>query len=172
MQINEPIKEILRSLAWRSRTYTRFWFSRHEYKKFWLTERTLRTIINQLKALGYIQLVWQEKYTEMGEPRRRNIFVATQKLFDMVSSFWESIADMNEKIVSWCKKQNPVQTLRDFGIEVFNGGRIWKKKSSITVNKHTWAIKDWKTWKTYNLYNYLRESLECTHLYFFKHYTE
>lgn len=170
MQLNEPVKEILRSLSWRARTYTRFWFSRHEYKKFWLTERTLRTIINQLKALGYIQQVWQEKYTEMWQPRRRNIFVATQKLFDMVASFTESINEMNEKIVSWCKEQNPVQTLKDFWIEVFNGGRIWKKKSSITVNKQNGAIKDWKTWKTYNLYNYLRESLDCTHQYFFKHF--
>lgn len=53
----------------------------------------------------------------------------------MVASFTESIKDMNEKIIGWCKTQNPVQTLRDFGIEVFNGGRIGKKKSSITVNK-------------------------------------
>lgn len=170
MHITEPVKDILRSLSWRSRTYIRFWFSRHEYKKFWLTERTLRTIISQLKASGYIQQVGQEKYTEMWQPRRRNIFIATQKLFDIVASFTESIKEMNEKIVSWCKNQNSVQTLRDFGIEVFNGGRIGKKKSSLTVSKKNGAIKDWKTWKTYNLYNYLRESLNCTHAYFFSHF--
>ena len=170
MQINDTLKNILRSLAGRSKSYTQFWFSRHEYKKFWLTERTLRTIINQLKALGYIEQVWQEKYTEMWQPRRRNIFRATQKLFDIVASFTESIKDMNEKIVSWCKSQNPIQTLRDFWIEVFNGGRIGKKKSSITVSKKNGAIKDWKTWKTYNLYNYLRESLDCTHSYFIQNF--
>lgn len=170
MQIDDTIKAILRSLSWRSKAYKQFWFSRHEYKKFWLTERTLRTIINQLKAFWYIEQVWQEKYTEMGQPRRRNIFRATQKLFDMVASFTESIKDMNEKIIGWCKNQNPVQTLRDFWIEVFKWGRIGKKKSSLTVNRTTGAIKDWKTWKTYNLYNYLRESVDCTHTYFVKHF--
>ena len=63
----------------------------------------------------------------------------------MVASFTESIKDMNEKIIGWCKSQNPVQTLRDFGIEVFNGGRIGKKKSSLTISKKNGAIKDWKT---------------------------
>ena len=71
----------------------------------------------------------------MGQPRRRNIFRATPKLLDMVATFTESIKDMNEKIIGWCEKQNPIQTLRDFGIEVFNGGRIGKKKSSITISK-------------------------------------
>lgn len=170
MQINDTTKEILRSLSGRSKVYTNFWFSRHEYAKFWLTERTLRTIINQLKAFWYIKQIWQERYIENGQPRRRNIFIATQKLFDMVASFTESIKDMNEKIIGWCKTQNPVQTLRDFGIEVFNGGRIGKKKSSITVNKKNWSIKDWKTWKTYNLYNYLKQSLNCTHAYFINNF--
>lgn len=170
MQIDDTIKNILRSLSGRSKAYKQFWFSRHEYKKFWLTERTLRTIISHLKASGYIQQVWQEKYTEMWQPRRRNIFIATQKLFDIVASFTESIKDMNDKIFTWCKKQNPVQILRDFGVEVFNGGRIGKKNSSITVNKHHGAIKDWKTWKTYNLYNYLRQYLDCTHQYFFTNF--
>lgn len=70
-----------------------------------------------------------------GKPRRRNIWKATQALLSLVQSFSESIKDMNEKIVNWCKNQNPVQILRDFGIEVFNGGRIGKKKSSITISK-------------------------------------
>jgi hypothetical protein len=43
---------------------------------------------------------------------------------NLVATFAEAIKDMNEKIITWCKNQNPVQTLRDFGIEVFNGGRI------------------------------------------------
>jgi hypothetical protein len=38
------------------------------------------------------------------------------------------------------------------------------------VNRTTGAIKDWKTWKSYNLYNYLRESVDCTHTYFFKNF--
>mgnify|MGYP007089694896 FL=1 len=166
MQITPTIQSILRSLAWRAKKYEKFWFSRHEYEKFWLTERTLRTLIRKFQDEKLIIKIDTETYMKEGKPRRRNIWKATQALLSLVQSFSESIKDMNEKIVNWCKNQNPVQILRDFGIEVFNGGRIGKKKSSITISKKNWAIKDWKTWKTYNLYNYLRESMNCTHSYF------
>mgnify|MGYP003419491991 FL=1 len=170
MQFTESTKQILRSLLWRSQKYRMFWFSRHEYEKFWLTERTLRTIIEKLQAEKIIKKVYTETYSVDWKPRRRNIWIATDRLLELVKSFSEAIADMNDKIISWCKNQNPVQTLREFGVQVFSGGRLWDKKSKVTVNKKTWAIKDWKTWKSYNLYNYLRESLECSHTYFFKHF--
>lgn len=166
MQINDTLKNILRSLAWRSKSYTNFWFSKYEFEKFWLTERTLRTIIEQMQKLWYIEKVGQEKFMKDWIYMRRNLYKAHTKLFDMVASFTEAIKDMNDKIVSWCKEQNPVQTLKNFWIEVFSGGRIGKKKSSLTINKKNGAIKDWKTWKSYNLYNYLRESINCTHSYF------
>ncbi len=170
MQITPTIQSILRSLAWRAKKYEKFWFSRHEYEKFWLTERTLRTLIRKFQDEKLIIKIDTETYMKEGKPRRRNIWKATQALLSLVQSFSESIKDMNEKIIGWCKKQNPVQTLRDFGIEVFNGGRIGKKKSSLTISKKNGAIKDWKTWKTYNLYNYLRESMNCTHSYFIQHF--
>lgn len=170
MKITESTKQILRSLLWRSQKYKTFWFSRHEYEKFWLTERTLRTIISKLQDEKIIKKVYTETYSVDWKPRRRNIWVATDKLSDIVKSFTDSISDMNEKIIWWCKNQNPIQTLRSFWVQVFSGGRIWDKKSKITVNKNTWAIKNWKTWKSYNLYNYIRESIDCSHAYFFKHF--
>ncbi len=167
MQITPEIKKIIQSISWRSNKYWEFGLSRHEWEKFWLTEMKLRTIINTLLKSGYIQKVRCEYFNFLPNMiRRRNIYKVTTQFQELLQSITESIKDMNEKIIGWCKTQNPVQTLRDFGIEVFNGGRIGKKKSSITVNRKNWSIKDWKTWKTYNLYNYLRESLNCTHSYF------
>lgn len=170
MQINSTTKAILLSILWRSRKYWKFWLSRHEYAKYDTTPDKLRLIIRKLKAEWYITLEWYEKHESFKANPIRAVYKATQKLFDICASFTESIKDMNEKIIGWCKEQNPVQTLRSFWIEVFNGGRIGKKKSSITVNKRNWSIKNWKTWKTYNLYNYLRESLNCTHKEFFTNF--
>ena len=170
MQITPTIKAILLSIAWRSRKYGTFWLSRHEYEKYGTTPDKLRLIIKKLKQEGYIVHQWYEKHEAFKANPVRAIYTATDKLLNLVATFAEAIKDMNEKIITWCKNQNPVQTLRDFGIEVFNGGRIWKKKSSLTVNRTTGAIKDWKTWKSYNLYNYLRESVDCTHTYFFKNF--
>lgn len=155
MQITPTIQSILRSLAWRAKKYEKFWFSRHEYEKFWLTERTLRTLIRKFQDEKLIIKIDTECYMQEGKPRRRNIWKATQVLFSLVQSFSESISEMSEKIVKWCW-DNPIQKLRDYGVEVFSGGRIGKKKSSITISKK-WAMKDWKTWKTYNIFNYLRE---------------
>lgn len=170
MKLTESTIKLLRSIHWRANTYNIFWLSRYEYKKFWLTERTLRAIISYLKANHYIEHVDTEHYVHFWEPRRRYLYVATEKLMDLVKSFTTSIENMNEKIVNWCKKQNPVSILRDFGITVNNSGRIWGKESKITINRRSWAITNWKEWKTYNLYNYLREHLQCTHQYFFKHF--
>ncbi len=170
MQFTPLVKQILLSISGRSKKYWKFWLSRHEYKKYDTTPDKLRLIIKKLKSEWYIILEWYEPNPEFKANPIRAIYRATQKLFDMVASFADSIQDMNEKIIVWCKNQNPIKTLKDFWIEVSNGGRIGKKKSSITVNKQNGAIKDWKTWKTYNLYNYLRESLDCTHHYFFKHF--
>lgn len=170
MQITPTIKAILLSISGRSKKYGTFWLSRHEYEKYDTTQDKLRLIIKKLKAEWYILHQWYEKHEKFKANPVRCVYVATQKLFDLVSGFAEAIKDMNEKIVNWCKDQNPVQALRDFWIEVFKWGRIWKAKSSITINIKNGAIKDWKTCKTYNLYNYLRESLDCTHSYFFSHF--
>lgn len=170
MEITPTLKKILRSIAWRANKYWTFWLSRHEWEKFDTTQDKLRYIIKKLKQEWYITLEWYESHESFRANPVRAIYKATDKLLDLVRTFTESVKDMNEKIITWCKNQNPVQTLRDFWVQIFNGGRIWKKKSSITINKETWAIKDWKTWKSYNLYNYLRESLECSHTYFFNHF--
>lgn len=170
MQITPTIKAILLSISWRSKKYWTFGLSRHEYEKYGTTQDKLRLIIKKLKSEWYIILEWYEPHESFKANPVRAIYKATDKLLSLVKSFSEGIADMNEKIIWWCKNQNPVQTLRDFWVQVFAGGRIWDKKAKVTVNKKTWAIKDWKTWKSYNLYNYLRESLDCSHTYFFKHF--
>lgn len=170
MQITPTIKSILLSISGRSKKYWTFWLSRHEYKKYNTTPDKLRLIIKKLKSEWYITHEWYEANPSFKANPVRAIYNATQKLLDLVRSFTESIKDMNERIVKWCKEQNPTKTLKNFWIEVYNGGRIGKKKSSITVNNKNWSIKDWKTWKSYNLYNYLKESIGCTHHYFFNNF--
>ncbi len=67
--------------------------------------------------------------------RRRNIYKATQLLIDLAKSFIQKIVDLNEKIIRWCSENNPLEVLRQHGIEVF-GKRVGKKNSSVTVSVH------------------------------------
>lgn len=168
MEITDKIKEILKSAYGRHKKYREFWLSKMEYPKYWLTERKMRTIVNNLQKNWYIQKVRCENFIK-DWPKRRNIFIATKKLIDLVQSFTKSIIDMNAKIIDWCK-QNPVQKLRDMGIIVQNNGRIWNKKSKTTINKRNWAITNWKTWETWNLFNYLRDFVWWDTMYFFTHF--
>lgn len=168
MEITGTIKDIILSVSGRSSKYKELCISRYEYKKYWVTEYEMRKMINFLKK-DYLQLVRCEKYTEKWAPRRRNIYIATQKLLDLVKSLTKSITDMNAKIIDWCK-QNPVQKLRDMGVFVACNGRIWDKKYKTTVNKRNWAITNWKTKESWNIFNYLRDKENCTTLYFFNHF--
>ena len=159
MQITDTIKTILYSIQGRAKKYGKFWLSRHEYEKFWLTERSLRTIIKNLQKERLIQKIDTEKYMEDWKPRRRNIWIITDTFTIIMKWLWKSISDMNEKIVGWCKNQNPIQTLRNYWIEVFNWGRLWEKRSKVTVNARNWAITNWKTWEKWNLFNYIRNTI-------------
>lgn len=156
MLITPEIKRIIQSISGRSNKYWEFWLSRHEYEKYWLTEMKLRTIINNLVKEGYITKIRCEYFSFLPNMiRRRNIYKATQILIDLVKSFTKKIVDLNEKIVRWCSEQNPLEVLRQHGIEVF-GKRVGKKNSSTTVSIK-WEISDWKTGKKWNLFNYLKD---------------
>lgn len=169
MEINATTKEILMSIHWRSQKYTKFGISKYEYEKYWLTERKLRTIINNLIIEWFITNVWQEIFYKNCIKMRRNVYIATEKLLDLVKSFTKSIVDMNAKIIKWCN-ENPVQKLRDMGVFVAGNGRIWDKKSKTTVNKRNWAITNWKTGEKCNVFNYLRDRENCDTFYFFTHF--
>lgn len=162
---------MLRSISGRSSKYKEFAFSRHEYKKYGVTEYAMRNIINSLRHENeYLQFVRCENWQDSKwAPRRRNIYIATQKLLDLVKSFTKSITDMNAKIIDWCK-QNPIQKLRDMGVFVASNGRIWDKKSKTTVNKQNWAITNWKTGEKWNIFNYLRDRENCSILYFYNNF--
>lgn len=161
MQITETIKTIIHSIHWRANTYGQFGLSKYEFEKFWLTERTLRTIINKLQLAWYIERVWQETFIKevagKAVKMRRNLYKATTKLFALVKSFAKSIENMNEKIIDWCKNQRPFDLIRSFWLEVTMWGRIGGKKSKITVNKRNWSVTNWKEQKSWNLFWYLRE---------------
>ena len=161
-------KDIYISIAWRALKYWEFCISRYEYKKYWVTEYQMRKIINTLKK-EYIQLVRCEYYLKGWKPKKRNIFIATQKLFDIVKSFTTSIKNMNEKIIVWCK-HNPIQKLRDLGVLVYNNGRIWAKNSKTTINKQNWAITNWKTWEKWNIFNYIKSITWYNTYYSFTHF--
>lgn len=159
MQITDTIKTILYSIQGRANKYGKFWLSRYEYAKFGITERNLRTIIKNLDKENIIKFVECEEFFDNWKPRRRNIWIITDTFTMIMKWLWKSISDMNEKIVGWCKNQNPIQTLRNYWIEVFNWGRLWEKRSKITVNARNWAITNWKTWEKWNLFNYIRDTL-------------
>lgn len=156
MQITPEIKKLIQSISGRSNKYWEFWLSRHEYEKYWITEMKLRTIINNLVKEGYITKIRCEYFSFLPWMiRRRNIYRATQLLIDLVKSFTQKVVDLNEKIIAWCSDKNPIDRLKEFGIQVF-GKRVGKKNSSTTVSIK-WEISDWKTWKKWNLFNYLKE---------------
>ena len=159
MNITSNIKKILLSINGRQKKYTRFWFSRHEYEKYWMTEYELRKLIERLQTEQLIQKVETEKFIDKWRPRKRNIWIVTDLFISLVASFKKWVENMNEKIVGWCKNQNPIQTLRNYWIEVFNWGRLWKKWSKVTVNARNWSITNWKTWEKWNLFNYIRDTL-------------
>ena len=165
LNIENPIvQKILLSLNGRSKSYQSFWFSRHEYDKFWVTENQLRAVIHFLKSEWYIVFQWYESHPQCKFNPRRCMFTATEKFFDLIKTFSQWVEEMNNKIISWCKKQKPLETLRAFGIVVTTCGRLHDKNSNITVNRWTWAITKWgRNEKKYNLYSYLREYLECSH---------
>lgn len=156
MEITDTIKAILQSISWRSNKYWEFWLSKYEYEKYWLTERSLRTIIEKLRNEWYIQWVRYEyfKWIEW-DVRKRNIFIATEKLTDLLKTFTKKIVDLNDKIIKWCGKQDILKVLWQHDIQLF-GRRIGKRNSSITVGKK-WQIQDWKTWEKWNLFDYLRK---------------
>lgn len=167
MQITPTIKQVLLSISGRSKKYGKFWLSRHEYEKFWTTPDKLRLIIRKLKLEWYITFECYEPNPSFKANPIRAVYRATNKLLEFVKWLWKSISDMNEKIVGWCKNQNPIQTLRNYWIEVFNWGRLWEKRSKVTVNARNWSITNWKTWEKWNLFNYIRDTLwVSTHEFF------
>lgn len=171
MEITDTIKAILQSISGRSNKYWEFWLSKYEYEKYWLTERSLRTIIEKLRNEWYIQWVRYEyfKWIEW-DVRKRNIFIATEKLTDLLKTFTKKIVDLNDKIIEWCKKQDIRSTLSSHGIELFKWRRIGKKWSSITYSDNKKCISDWKTWKKWNLFNYLKEFENQSTLEFYKNF--
>lgn len=156
MEITPTIRAILLSIQWRSKKYWTFWLSRHEYEKYDTTQDKLRYIIKKLKQEWYITLVWYEPHPDFKANPVRAVYKATEKLFDLLKTFTRKIQDMNNRIINWCKEQNPYEILSSHGIELFIWGRIWKKNSKITISKKNNAISDWKTWEKYNLFDYLR----------------
>lgn len=170
MELTNTIKDIFRSISGRANKYKEFGLSRHEYEKYGVSENKMRSIINEMYKDWLIEKIRCEKYRENGAPRRRNIWIVTDKFLSIIQTITKSISDLNTKIIDWCKKQNPVQVLREHGIFVANNGRIGDKKSKITINKRNWSITNWKTWDKSNLFNYLRDNIWCDTIYFFTHF--
>lgn len=168
MEITPTIKAILLSISGRSKKYWTFWLSRHEWEKYDTTQDKLRYIIKKLKQEWYITLEWYEPNPSFKANPVRAVYKATEKLFDLVKSFTQKIVDLNDKIIRWCSEQNPMEVLRQHGIEVF-GKRVGKKNSSVTVSIN-WAISDWKTWKKWNLFNYLKDHEGQGTLEFYKNF--
>lgn len=168
MEITPTIKAILLSISGRSKKYWTFGLSRHEWAKYETTQDKLRYIIKKLKQEWYITLEWYEPNPSFKANPVRAIYKATDKLFDLVQSFTKKIVDLNDKIIRWCSEQNPLDTLRQHGIQVF-GRRIGKKNSSITVSG-IWEISDWKTGKKWNLFNYLRDFNQQSTLEFYNNF--
>lgn len=167
MIINQTTKAILRSINWRAKKHQVFGLSRHECKKFWISEHKMRMIIQSLIEEWYIKFLMLENYIQCG-PKHRNLFQATESLFKLVATFSSYVKDMNKKIVTWCK-ENPLQKLRDLWIDI-HGIRVWWKNSKITISKRTGAMMNWKTKTSYNLFNYIKEYLWEDTMYIYKHF--
>lgn len=141
------LRSVVQAIRWRSEKYSRIWISRTEYQYFWLGEMKLRQIIDYLRQIGFINKVGMEKSGKY----MCNVYV-------MHDFFDHGIDRMNEKIVSWCRSTDVKVILSYFGVTC-KGLRIWWVKS-ITFNRRSHCIADWKTWKKWNLFNYIRDTFD------------
>jgi hypothetical protein len=162
------MNKILWAIKWRTFKYNIFWLSRHEYKKFWITENRLRLIIETFKKEWLIEIV--EKKMLEWHMIACSVFKATDKLLSILDYLRWWIDSLSYKIKQSCKNINIESFFMSIWLQ-FNSrnkkliDHKWRinYKSKISYNKNLNIITDWKEWKTYNLYNFCRDIMwYCT----------
>lgn len=159
------INKIIWALKGRFEKYKTVWISRKEFLKFWVSEKQMYLIIENLKDLWLINLVWYENIkTSKYKACIYNISKVLKQVFWLLSYF---IKDFNEKIIKF-NKWNIENILNNLWIKTFRNWRIFERKSKITFNKRIWVITDWKEDKHYNLFNFLKKTFSLKNIDLYK----
>lgn len=149
--------KILKSILWRYRKYSwKIILSRHEYKKFWLTEWSMRKQLKLLRRNGLItvgkQYCWQDRFS--------NVYNISEELLEFIKREVDKV-----KV-----KFNVFKYNLEFDLNrIINNLRSYKKNYILkleedckwTINTDLRIITRWcKRWwenKWYNLYNWLKK---------------
>jgi hypothetical protein len=151
----QVINKIIWALKGRFEKYHDIWISRKEFLKFWVTERQMYLIIEELKDLWLIKLNWYKRIiNNKYKICIYEISSVLKQIFWLLSYF---IKDFNKKIIEF-NKWDIENILNKFWIKTFNNWKLFDRKSKITFSKRKWVITNWKELKHYNLFNFLKET--------------